>query len=524
MPQHIASLSRSPLYLPAAALALAAGCHSLEGAIAATVLAVLIWLWAPGWKSAASSALLIASTGLGFFSSAVLPAPLRSPIEHWALLEIDSPPVQGRYNHRFTGHAQTRANGAMRSGIFSSKDSLFPGQRYLALLRWRPFKAAAALGDFDEQRVYVPKGHAGRASVVRALHLPRDNSPVRSWAAQWNAAVVAHLRKRLATVQGSPGSKGLVLGILTGDKRDLPPVTKSTFSSAGLSHLLAVSGFHVGLVGGMALWLFTRFTNRAKHAPVRFSWLLPALACWAYIFACGAPNSAVRAGLMGSLAGVGLMVGRRPYAMALLGAGAWILLLRSPAAVHDLGTQCSFTATAAILFLVESPALEKKSRRNIRALFGIPIVAQWATAPIILPVFLSMPVVFLPANLLASPWVMVAVCGALLSAVLPPLVAEPVMWAVLQWVDLGIRAVDWAVECAPALALPRSSARTVGLLWASAAAMMYVLRTKKGRITCLGVGLLWLVSMDFDGMSAVLERVPQYPFDISVPSVHTRDG
>ena len=476
-------------------------------------------------------------------STRCLPPPLELPHEHWGLLEVGSPPIAGRFNYRFTGRAQTTEGGAMRSAIFSCSDSLVPGARYLAHLNCRPFKRAESPGAFDEQRVYLPKGYAGRVSVLRSLPLPAQRYSWASWSARWNASVVDHLRSRLVEVKGSPASKGLVLGILTGDKRDLPPITKAAFSSAGLSHLLAVSGFHVGLIGGMALWIFSRLRRlrfwrpRSPKPPqskrLGFSWILPAVACWAYILACGAPNSAVRAGLMGSLAGVGLMIGRRPYGMALLGAGAWILLLRSPMAVHDLGTQCSFAATAAILLLVDAPS-KARSHPRLAALFGIPIVAQWATAPIVFPVFLRMPVVFLPANLLASPWVMVAVTGALIAAILPPALGQSMLWAVLVWVDAGIQAVDWAVRFAPSIELPRPSKLSVGLLWASAAAMMYVLRTKKGRITCIGFGLFWAMSSDLDGLasqgtaiddpSAILERVSQHALDVSIPSVHPRDG
>lgn len=496
-------ITRSSIFLPASAVALAAGCHSSSAALLVSGLAAFGALLAVfrtrGLRGAAAGALLMACVLLGSAARHYTEPPIARPHSSWQLLTVISPPKPSSKGYTFIGRTPT-GTGPMRS-----TDSLQSGRIHLASLDWRPFKAAAHPWSFNEKKVYRPKGYAGRCKVRSAYPLGDPPKPI-SNAAAWNAFAVRHIRDVLASSGGTLASRGLVLGLLTGDKRDLPPATRGDFSDIGLSHLLAVSGFHVGLFGGIVLWLAARLLP-VRHRKTT-AWLLAAIACWAYIMACGAPNSAVRAGLMGSLAGAGVALGRVPVGMALLGAGGWVLLLLNPTAVHDLGTQCSFIATAAILLLVErspSAPLAKSGLYRLRRMVAIPVVAQWATAPIILPVFYTLPLAFLPANLLAAPWVMLTVLGTLASLALGavwPKAGELLLTGVLHWADWGLAAAKWTAWSAPPLHMPPPSATSMALLWASVALLLYVLRTKHARITCLAAGLAWGISTDRDRSKA----------------------
>ncbi|RME24303.1 MAG: ComEC/Rec2 family competence protein, partial [Deltaproteobacteria bacterium] len=151
--------------------------------------------------------------------------------------------------------------------------------------------------------------------------------------------------------------RGLLRALALGDRRDVSDATRALLRRTGTSHLLAISGLHVGLlaaaVGGVA-WLLTRPLALGRHW--RWARGIPAtasaLAAAAYAADVGAPASARRAAVMViGAAGVALL-GRRPRGGTLLGLAATGLVLADPGTVGDLGFQLSFSAVAGILLVV----------------------------------------------------------------------------------------------------------------------------------------------------------------------------
>ena len=86
---------------------------------------------------------------------------------------------------------------------------------------------------------------------------------------------------------------GLVYAMLMGDKSGLDPILESQFGTAGLLHVLAVSGMHVALIMGALFWLFSGFGARGN--PGLFSLFVLLAAGWGYTFLTGAGASVIRA-------------------------------------------------------------------------------------------------------------------------------------------------------------------------------------------------------------------------------------
>jgi len=181
---------------------------------------------------------------------------------------------------------------------------------------------------------------------------------------------------------------GLLMGLSTGDKSWIDKSTKSLFARSGIAHLLAVSGYHVGIVGSIPLLLF-----RSRRREVRWCGALGLAAIWCFITACGSPWSAVRAGLMVTVGCIGKWSGRAILPWQGLAIAAWIVVWIDPWAPQQLGTQLSFAATSAILATVSSPKW---------LLFRIPIAAQTATMSWAASIFKQLPIFFLPINIIAS--------------------------------------------------------------------------------------------------------------------------
>lgn len=142
---------------------------------------------------------------------------------------------------------------------------------------------------------------------------------------------------------------GVLRALALGDRRLLDPQVTARLRGTGTSHLLAISGFHVGVVagvvgGGVALLLRAVAVVRQRGVSLRPAWVLAASAAVIYAVVAGAPVSAQRAALLVVLAALIRVLGARPRPMPLIAAAASILLVMDPAAAWSPSFQLSFGA------------------------------------------------------------------------------------------------------------------------------------------------------------------------------------
>ncbi|MEX1190108.1 MAG: ComEC/Rec2 family competence protein, partial [Bacteroidia bacterium] len=199
--------------------------------------------------------------------------------------------------------------------------------------------------------------------------------------------------------------KELAGALLLGDKVNLDPELKSSFSKSGIIHLLAVSGLHVGLVHqGISMILLLIFFGKPN---LFFKSFITIILLWLYAFLTGLSPSVCRAATMLSLASIALAIKSHNQPFNTLFAAALILMIVDTDISSDIGFLLSFMAVFGIL---SSATLMK----NLSSLGSQPIkfllmsllissAAQWATLPITLFTFGKFPTYFLLANLLAIP-------------------------------------------------------------------------------------------------------------------------
>lgn len=170
-------------------------------------------------------------------------------------------------------------------------------------------------------------------------------SPVTEMAAQTQTTLVdAFDRLRL-----SDEEKAILATLTLGYKKAVGREVKKRFSVAGVSHILAVSGFHVAVVCGM-LSLFCSFMPRRGIG--RWArYLIQVASLWAFVFITGLAPSAVRAGLMLSLYLTGRVWRRATDGYNTLAAAAFCMLAYDPYYLFDIGFQLSYLAVFFILFL-----------------------------------------------------------------------------------------------------------------------------------------------------------------------------
>ena len=200
------------------------------------------------------------------------------------------------------------------------------------------------------------------------------------------------------------------------------PTTQAAFRDAGIAHLLAVSGLHVGLLaaiaGGMLFWVGKERRGRAIRGSIQMA------AVWVFSLLTGLAPSTVRAALMFSLFIVAHITARRTPKFNLLAAAAIITLPTNPMLLHDVGWQLSYCAVAGILLAM--PVIVAFRNRLWQAAM-VSLAATTATLPVTAATFHRLPVYFLIANIVIVPLAGMLLFFALAYMAVPcPLTAWPV--------------------------------------------------------------------------------------------------
>ncbi len=145
----------------------------------------------------------------------------------------------------------------------------------------------------------------------------------------------------------APAEAATVRALVLGDRTDLDGGLKDAYRVTGLTHVLSVSGLHVGfLAAGVQALLRMLKTGPRVGVPV----LLVTLA--GYVAITGMQTPVLRAAIMFGMASLGWFVGRKAGGLNLLALALAVILIDSPHALFDPGLQLSFLATGGILTLV----------------------------------------------------------------------------------------------------------------------------------------------------------------------------
>jgi len=182
---------------------------------------------------------------------------------------------------------------------------------------------------------------------------------------------------------------------------------KQAYSSAGAIHILAVSGFQVGVVYLILQYLFSFFIKR-KY--LRWLFVIISLTVlWFYAFITGLSPSVLRATAMFSFMVVATLINRQTNIYNTLSASAFFLLILNPLMLFDIGFQLSYVAVLGIVYL--QPKLKSlwftknKILDAIWSLICVTLAAQIATTPLSIYYFHQFPLYFIVSGLILVPLV-----------------------------------------------------------------------------------------------------------------------
>lgn len=406
-------------------------------------------------------------------------------------------------------------------GVVAGLSARWRARVEAAMAEAEALAAERAAGDREARRRGAAEGAEGQPAEREAAARRRATQRLASAAVGEGVAVEPSSEGTgrdgvIAAGHGQPGEEAgqgaaLARALVLADASGLPERWRRGLRRAGLAHLLAVSGLHVGLVAGIVL-------VAGAFLPWRLRLLLGLVAILGYLLLAGPRPALLRAALMGGLAAVALLAARVPSGANALAVAAAALVLSRPALVDDLGFRLTATATAGILFL--APALARRwsgrggegegddedaakgSVRRLRRFVAPPlaatVAAQLVSLPVAAPTFHLLSWTSPLANLLAVPWTAaaLAVCLAWTAAAL---VAPPLAASLLPLLDLVAAPFGWPALGPPAWwgTVAVAAPPAVALLVAGVAALWLLAPLR--RLPLLAALLLLLPALRWGG-------------------------
>lgn len=219
--------------------------------------------------------------------------------------------------------------------------------------------------------------------------------------------IFTHSRDRIIHMLAHSGvddtTFAVLSAILTGYDDELPAALREDYRVAGIAHALALSGFHIGII--VLLVTLALYPLRLYYRLRRLRLALTFLLVWAYVAFTGFPLSATRAVVMVSVYIATLLLGRRHSPANALCVAVMIICAADPRSIFSPGLQLSVSAVAGILAFARP--LNPVSQRNRLAyntvsILTVPVAAVLGTLPFTIYHFHSLPVLFIPVNVLVA--------------------------------------------------------------------------------------------------------------------------
>lgn len=243
--------------------------------------------------------------------------------------------------------------------------------------------------------------------------------------------------KEVLTANMSERSAGIAYAVITGEKDLVDNEVSNIYKSAGIVHLLAVSGLHVSFLSTLLAWILKKLkVNRILNFVVLCVVLL------AYCYICGFTPSVVRASIMGVCLNLSLVFGREYDGLNALAFAGILTLLFSPLSAYDVGFLMSYSCVATIMLLARplSKLLTKFLPRAVGETIAVSLSAQLGVLPFLASFMSSLNFLSVFSNLLVIPFFSLlfplSIAFVIISLIIPPIAP------ILKLADFGFIGIE----------------------------------------------------------------------------------
>ncbi len=351
-------------------------------------------------------------------------------------------PVPGKVRLSWYQSARDGAVDGLSDGMGNSMDELAPGQVWRLKVRLKRPYGFMNPGGFDYEGWLFRQRIRATGYVLKDA----DNALLEQRQGEYLQRLRFALRARLGEVLGEAPNAALLLPLIIGERGGLSKEQWRVLTATGTNHLMAISGLHIGFIALLAfglarfVWPLGGRTSLLLASP--YAAIVSALVC-ATIYAAlaGFAIPTQRALAMLSVF-LGLrLIHRQTGATHIIALALLAVLLLDPFAVLAPGFWLSFTAFAVILYGMNA-------RLNACGLWWrwgrVQLLVTLGLVPMLIFWFGQLPLLSLPANIIAVPWVSIFTVPLALLGTLILTISEPVGAFVLQ---LALKSIDiiWCV-------------------------------------------------------------------------------
>lgn len=421
---------------------------------------------------------------------------------------------KGTHLYHFSMQEPVSCNGIL---AYSDSDLVSIGEIVILNGTAELWKTAVNEGNFDAQAFYLARKTDFALKNLTLLEKHGRKS-------FWREGLFA-LKLRLKEVYAAamePLACGVMTAMVTGDRTLLDEETKRLYQTAGLSHVMAISGLHISIIG-MTLYRFLR----KRGCTFGTAGIIAGICLYGYGTMAGMGTSIQRSAGMFGLFLLAQAAGKSYDSLNALGLMGLILLWRNPYLLWDAGFQFSFAAIVGVVWLGGCISFADASHRKQKETLFVSAAVQLATLPVVTWYYYEIPLYALPVNLLVLPLMGVILsCGVAGGAL-------GLVWLrggafLLCFSEKLLALVRWLCACAAALPqsmviVGRPKLWQVVCYYAGLAGAAYFLYAQKssGRAPARQVCRLFCVSA---ALLFVLLFRPPKTFELSFLDVGQGDG
>ncbi|MHB8128153.1 MAG: DNA internalization-related competence protein ComEC/Rec2 [Mobilitalea sp.] len=228
-------------------------------------------------------------------------------------------------------------------------------------------------------------------------------------------AILGHIKNKLICVYDtilSEKESGTLIAMLLGEKYLLDDEIKQLYQQNGISHVLAISGLHISLIG-----MFIFHLLKKCKVPIAISTFLSIFFIYSYGILTNSSISTNRAVVMMTVMLLSAIVGKTYDMLSATALSALLILLQNPLQILSVGFLLSFGAVIGIAIILPSLRMLFPTKNTLLSSLYISVSAQATTTPLILYFFYQFPVYSIITNLLILPCITVLTLTSILAGI-----------------------------------------------------------------------------------------------------------